>query len=782
MRQLLQKYARILAAACVALVPLVASGVSKAATPAWYDPAWQYRKAITFNHTKVGDADAIRFPASINLDNDTDIAAHARTDHQDVIFTAADGVTRLNAEVTTPQTNNVVTNSGAWCWYQDPRAIHYSGTRNATYMGWVNNVGDIIIYQYDENAKTQSTYTLHGALNYDDHAAPAIVFRPDGRLMVFYSAHGGGTMYYRVSTNPEDISAWGAEQTMPTNTSGMNSGFTYSHPVILKGENNKLYDFWRGGNYQPTYSSSTDLGATWAPAQTLFTANNTQRPYLKVVSDDQNRIDFVATDGNPNETTTSVYYFSYHNGAFYKADGTFIKNMDGTPLTPAMVDTVYSAAAHGNVSGWNWDIAIDSTGNPVIVYATLPASNDHRYHYARWNGTSWTDTEMTQAGGTIGGGLEPNYSPGITLDHDDPSIVYLAKQVGSYDEIQKWTTADGGVTWTSSSLTTGSTQNNVRPIVPRHHDANMQVLWMYGYYPFWNSFQTGIKTYPALQGTGQTTSEAYVQIPDLSNTTDTTVYMYYGNPNAPAQTTGRATWGTTYGLVEHMTDVAGVQNKLFESSSYNNTGVKVGSNESMETLGMAGKAQYFDGTTDAAAESVASNMANTAGFTYEAWVKFQKAAGTRTTPYVIASNLSATASNAGFQLQVNPTTSALEAYANTSLNGGTKIGGSFPDLVLDGNWHHVAITYDTFYGLRGYLDAKVSTTRFPSTVNLAAGVSPMLYTGNTGSGASNGFRGWMDELRYSAGIKRTPAWLNAEVVNWFTPSQFYTESAAQTNN
>ena len=165
----------------------------------------------------------------------------------------------------------------------------------------------------------------------------------------------------------------------------------------------------------------------------------------------------------------------------------------------------------------------------------------------------------------------------------------------------------------------------------------------------------------------------------------------------------------------------------------------------------------------------------------EAWVKFQKAAGTRTAPYVVASNLSATASAAGFQMQVNPTTNALEAYVNTSLNGGTKIGGSFPDLVLDGNWHQIAVTYDTFYGLRGYLDAKVSTTRFPSTVALAAGASPMLYIGNTASGASNGFRGWVDETRFS-GLKRTPAWLNAEVVNWFTPSQFYAESAAQTNN
>ena len=132
--------------------------------------------------------------------------------------------------------------------------------------------------------------------------------------MVFYSAHAGRTMYYRTATDPESIAAWGSEQTMPTNTSGSNSGFTYSHPVMLAGEGNKIYDFWRGGNYQPTFSSSADMGATWAPARTLFTAASGQRPYLKVISDDKNRIDFVVTNGNPNETTTSVYYFTYHDG------------------------------------------------------------------------------------------------------------------------------------------------------------------------------------------------------------------------------------------------------------------------------------------------------------------------------------------------------------------------------------------------------------------------------------------------------------------------------------
>ena len=108
-------------------------------------------KTVTINHAKVGDAHAVRLPVSIYLGNGPDIARNARPDRQDVVFTAADGVTRLNSEVTVPKPNDVVTENGAWCWYQDPRAVHYVSAHNRTYVGWVNNFGDVVMYQYDED-------------------------------------------------------------------------------------------------------------------------------------------------------------------------------------------------------------------------------------------------------------------------------------------------------------------------------------------------------------------------------------------------------------------------------------------------------------------------------------------------------------------------------------------------------------------------------------------------------------------------------------------------------
>ena len=70
---------------------------------------------------------------------------------------------------------------------------------------------------------------LQARLNQDDHANPSLQVRPDGRLVVYYSAHVGPAMSYRVSTQPEDVTAWGPPQTIPTNTPGLR-GYTYPNP------------------------------------------------------------------------------------------------------------------------------------------------------------------------------------------------------------------------------------------------------------------------------------------------------------------------------------------------------------------------------------------------------------------------------------------------------------------------------------------------------------------------------------------------------------------------
>ena len=83
----------------------------------------------------------------------------------------------------------------------------------------------------------------------------------------------------------------------------------------------------------------------------------------------------------------------------------------------------------------------------MIVFASFASTSDHRYMYARWTGTRWQTSEITAAGGSISlDGKEPYYSAGITLDHEDPSTVYLSRLVSGIYQVETWKTADGGAT------------------------------------------------------------------------------------------------------------------------------------------------------------------------------------------------------------------------------------------------------------------------------------------------------------------------------------------------
>jgi len=304
-------------------------------------------------------------------------------------------------------------------------------------------------------------------------------------------------MFYRISENPEDISSWGREQELKSNTPG-DYGYTYPNPIQLSGEAGKIYLFWRGGNFKPTFATS-EKGRSWSEAQTLIQGPGA-RPYVKVVSNGTDTIHFAFTDGHPRvEKNNSIYYLRYHDGAFTKANGERIKKIESLPLAPMEAKKIYDAKSHG-AKAWIWDIALNEDEQPVIVYATFPKKTDHRYRYARYNGSEWIDNDIVAAGGyfpqTPAGKVEtePNYSGGVVLDHNDPSVVYLSRRVKAVFEIERWKTDDGGRTWKSQPITTASTKNNLRPVVVRDHvPGGIRLVWMYGDYIHYTNYSTSLK-------------------------------------------------------------------------------------------------------------------------------------------------------------------------------------------------------------------------------------------------------------------------------------------------
>ena len=165
------------------------------------------------------------------------------------------------------------------------------------------------------------------------------------------------------------------------------------------------------------------------------------------------------------------------------------------PVQPAATDVIYRGGEE-RPPAWAYDVGVGRDGRPVVLYATFPSAADHHYHYARWNGSRWISHEITRSGPTIEHAKgDANYAGGLILDSRDPSVVYLSREVAGVYQIERWVTRDGGLTWHSTPVTTGSA-GNYRPVSVRgpSFGRTYDLFWMHGRYTGWLDFGTSIRT------------------------------------------------------------------------------------------------------------------------------------------------------------------------------------------------------------------------------------------------------------------------------------------------
>ena len=363
----------------------------------------------------------------------------------------------------------VVAPDGCWNVFTDPRAL-VSGDR--LYAGWVSVVGSVQVGAFDLKRGLPQYVTVADRFEANDFASPALLLRPDGRLMVFYAHHGRGDLHARTAARTGQITQWEPERALgllPAGAAG--PGLALPQPALLATESNALHLFYRGADSLPAWTVSHDLGATWQKPRPLLRrshAGSDARPYLKIWSDGAGRIDLLFTDGHPQQDpSNAVRFVRYERGAFWRADGTRIAGDADLPLDPAACDVVYGGGAG---PAWLGQVAEDRDGRPVAAYVRSPKPDDHRYAYARWDGKAWTDHELCAGGPGFPKAdagkpaAEPYFAGGLALDPADPATVYLSRPVDGRFEIERWATADGGATWKTEAVTAGSARDNVRPV------------------------------------------------------------------------------------------------------------------------------------------------------------------------------------------------------------------------------------------------------------------------------------------------------------------------------
>lgn len=421
---------------------------------------------------------------------------------------------------------NTITEKGAWCWFADPRAIHYvnaNGTINSTYIGYIDVLGNIKATHLNHLTNERKEVLIRSDFQPDDHNNPTFLVLPDERIMIFYSKHTREPVfYYRVSQKPGDITTLGKEITLKTT-----NNTTYPSPFILSDDPDHIYLCWRGIGWHPTVArlpipkkeNDDVVDFDWGPYQIVRSKQGAGgvRPYAKYASNGKDKIYLTYTTTHPDNQTDNWVYFSaidVNAKQLQDVKGRILETIGSGTLHDIDATTAYYEAYPDVVvdsttlRDWVWEISMDAAQNPVIAMTKISADKaSHDYYHARWTGSEWRKTFLANAGGHFHQTptTERCYSGGMAIDKANPYIIYGSVPVegkhGQVYELKKFTVSPEGMLVSTEQLTFDSPKNNVRPYVIFNKGSQPQLAWMQGDYYYWivNStyplgFPTAIRT------------------------------------------------------------------------------------------------------------------------------------------------------------------------------------------------------------------------------------------------------------------------------------------------
>jgi len=412
---------------------------------------------------------------------------------------------------------DVITSEGAWCWFADPRAIHFESADhsiNSTYIGYIDVHGNVKATQIDYKNNRRTDVLVRSCFQPDDHNNPTFVVLPDNRVVIFYTRHTDEPrIWYRVSRKPGDITNLGDEHYLVTD-----HNTTYPSPFILSDDPQHIYMCWRGINWHPTIARITLPDANdvmkfdWGPHQIVQSTG--ARPYAKYQSNGVDKIYLTYTTGHPDNEWPCWLYFNTididhgrqpklcdikGNQLSIIGEQTFRINKTEEykskyPFT--LVD------APSDSRDWVWQIATDAKQQPVIALTHISQDkNSHQYLVAKWNGKKWNIIPIAEAGHAFHQSwtrTEKCYSGGMAIDPDNTDVIYASVPVNGVYEIHQYQLKPNGKIQTETPVTQNSTKNNIRPFVIANSTGTpTRLCWMNGDYYYWmanRNFPQGFPT------------------------------------------------------------------------------------------------------------------------------------------------------------------------------------------------------------------------------------------------------------------------------------------------
>jgi hypothetical protein len=261
----------------------------------------------------------------------------------------------------------------------------------------------------------------------------------------------------------------------------------------------------------------------------------------------------------------------------------------------------------------------------------------------------------------------------------------------------------------------------------------------------------------------------WVEIPTLSPTTDTTIYIYYGNAGASNQSNATGVWDSNYKGVWHLKEILTASGQIaYDSTTQSNltaTGTWV---SGLQVPGQV------DGSLDFSSTSLVSTIVPTASTTdvsMSAWIKWSGVIGSL---QIIAHN-GISGSN-GYGLLIGNGCS-IGSYIQV-LTGGISCNVTGSSYTLPtGQWTHVAFTRNSSVGFKLYVNGVLRSSVSSGSVNVP--------TGGAGVGSDyqrlSQFNGLIDEVKIS-NIVRSDGWIATEYNNQNSPLTFYSYGTQGVNS
>jgi putative cell wall-binding protein len=342
-----------------------------------------------------------------------------------------------------------------------------------TYIAYQGALLDPYVVTYNHSTKQWSgpfkvgSNTMTNGSNPDDtHGAPAIFMDSQQFLHVFWGAHGSPIRHAK-SMLPRNPAVWQFVG---------NATARATYPQVFRTDDGVTHLFYRndersatlGGYHGWAHRTSADNGSTWTTPTAVVSADATSSWYARFSPAPGGHVNaaMVAYDADEADPygRYGVYFMRGNpDGTWVNARGASLTSSAGVPPTSidmAATATVYAVPGQRN----NEVIATeDSSGRPGVLFLSGDGA-DCRFVFARWNpgSSTWSTSTITATNHFMNAGTVIEDGPGhltayLTTAGSGGPAPGTDRYKDRGGDIQCWTSADGGASWTFSRTVMRST-------------------------------------------------------------------------------------------------------------------------------------------------------------------------------------------------------------------------------------------------------------------------------------------------------------------------------------